>query len=53
MQWELTHNDQILALTEATEMELEQLKITFTKEAANAKWDPRVKKQILTCRSME
>ena len=44
MQWELTHNDQILALTEATEMELEQLKITFTKEAANAKWDPRVKK---------
>ena len=25
-------------------LEMEQLKITFTKEVANAKWDPRVKK---------
>ena len=44
MKWELTHNDKILTLQEATEMEMEQLKITFTKEVANAKWDPRVKK---------
>lgn len=44
MKWELTHNDKILTLTEATEMEMEQLKLTFTKEVANAKWDPRVKK---------
>jgi superfamily II DNA or RNA helicase len=44
MQWELTHNDKILTLNSASEMELEQLKITFTKEAANARWDPRVKK---------
>jgi hypothetical protein len=44
MQWELTHNDRILTLTEATEIEIEQLNITFEKEVANAKWDPRVKK---------
>jgi len=44
MKWELTHNDKILTLQEATEMEMDQLKITFTKEVANAKWDPRVKK---------
>lgn len=44
MKWTLTHNDRILSLTEATEMEMEQLKISFTREVANAKWDPRVKK---------
>jgi hypothetical protein len=44
MKWTLTHNDKIMTLTEATEMELDQLNLTFEKEAANAKWDPRVKK---------
>ena len=44
MQWQLTHNDRILTLTEATEMEIEQLNLTFKKQVANAKWDPRVKK---------
>ena len=44
MIWELTHNDRILTLTEATEMEIEQLNLTFKKQVANAKWDPRVKK---------
>jgi superfamily II DNA or RNA helicase len=44
MEWELTHNDAILTLNSATELELEQLKISFTREVANAKWDPRVKK---------
>jgi superfamily II DNA or RNA helicase len=44
MQWELTHNDKLLTLTAATEMEMEQVKLSFTREAANAKWDPRVKK---------
>jgi len=44
MKFVLTHNDRILTLTEATEMELDQLALTFTKEVANAKWDPRVKK---------
>lgn len=44
MNWTLTHNDRILTLTEATEMEIEQLNLTFEKEVANAKWDPRVKK---------
>lgn len=36
MQWELTHNDQIISLQAATEMEIEQIKLSFTKEAANA-----------------
>jgi superfamily II DNA or RNA helicase len=44
MQWQLTHNDRILTLTEATEMEIEQLNLSFKKQVANAKWDPRVKK---------
>lgn len=44
MKWTLTHNDRILTLTEATEMELDQLNLSFEKEVANAKWDPRVKK---------
>lgn len=44
MQWELTHNDKILTLQSANEMEISQLNLSFEKEAANAKWDPRVKK---------
>jgi len=44
MKWTLTHNDRILTLTEATEMEIDQLNLTFKKQTANAKWDPRVKK---------
>jgi superfamily II DNA or RNA helicase len=44
MEWQLTHNDKILTLVSATEMEIEQLNLTFEKEVANAKWDPRVKK---------
>ena len=44
MQWQLTHNNRILTLTEATEMEIEQLNLSFKKQVANAKWDPRVKK---------
>lgn len=44
MRWELTHNDKILTLVEASEIEIEQTQLTFEKEAANAKWDPRVKK---------
>lgn len=44
MKWALTHNDKILTLLEASEMEIEQTQLTFEKEAANAKWDPRVKK---------
>jgi superfamily II DNA or RNA helicase len=44
MKWTLTHNDRILTLTEATEMELDQLNLSFKKQTANAKWDPRVKK---------
>lgn len=44
MQWELTHNDKLLTLTSASELEMEQVRLSFTKEAANAKWDPRVKK---------
>jgi hypothetical protein len=40
MQWQLTHNDRILTLTEATEMEIEQLNLSFKKQVANAKWDP-------------
>ena len=44
MQWQLTHNQQLLTLTSASELEIEQLNLSFTREAANAKWDPRVKK---------
>lgn len=44
MKWILTHNDRLLTLIEATEMEIEQLNLSFKKQAANAKWDPRVKK---------
>lgn len=44
MTWELTHNDKILTLTSATEIELEQIRLSFTREIANARWDPRVKK---------
>jgi hypothetical protein len=44
MKWSLTHNDKILTLIEATSLEIDQLNLTFEKEVANARWDPRVKK---------
>lgn len=44
MKWALTNNDKILTLIEASQIELDQLNMTFEKEAANARWDPRVKK---------
>jgi superfamily II DNA or RNA helicase len=44
MKWTLTHNDRILTLTEATGLEIDQLKLSFRRQTANAKWDPRVKK---------
>lgn len=44
MQWKLTDNNKVLTLLSASEIELEQLKLTFEKESPNAKWDPRVKK---------
>jgi len=44
MKWSLTHNDRILTLMEATELEIEQLNLSFRKQTANARWDPRVKK---------
>lgn len=44
MKWTLTNNNRVLTLLSASEIELDQLKLTFEKEAPNAKWDPRVKK---------
>ena len=44
MKWKLTNNDRILTLTEATELEIDQLTLTFRRQTDNAKWDPRVKK---------
>lgn len=44
MKFTLTHNDKILTLIEATSLEIDQLNLTFTREVANARWDPRVKK---------
>jgi superfamily II DNA or RNA helicase len=44
MKWTLTHNDKILSLIEASNLEIDQLNISFEREAANARWDPRVKK---------
>ena len=44
MRWSLTNNNKVLTLLSASEIEIEQLKITFEKESPNAKWDPRVKK---------
>lgn len=44
MQWKLTNDNKVLTLLSASELEIEQLKLTFEKESPNAKWDPRVKK---------
>lgn len=46
MRWELTDNDRRLTLREATEMEIEQVRVTFTKKAESARFDPRVKKGL-------
>lgn len=44
MQWDLSDDNKVLILRSATELEIDQTNIHFTREAANAKWDPRVKK---------
>ena len=44
MKWTLTHNDKMLTLTEASSLEIDQLNLSFEREVANARWDPRVKK---------
>lgn len=44
MIFDLTHNGKILTLKDASELELEQLKITLTRKINNWRWDPRVKK---------
>jgi superfamily II DNA or RNA helicase len=44
MIFDLTHNGKILTLRDATNLEIDQLKITLTKRIDNWRWDPRVKK---------
>jgi len=44
MKWTITHEGKFLTLVEATEIEIEQTQLTFTRLSPNAKWDPRVKK---------
>lgn len=44
MQWELSEDNKVLILRSATNLEIDQTNLYFTREAANAKWDPRVKK---------
>ena len=44
MIFDLTHNGKLLTLRDASEMEIEQLKITLTRRIDNWRWDPRVKK---------
>jgi len=44
MQWELSEDTKVLILRSATSIEIDQTNMYFTREAANAKWDPRVKK---------
>lgn len=44
MKFTLTHNDRLLTLTEATEIEISQLDLTLKKRIDSWKWDPRVKK---------
>ena len=44
MRWELTHNDRTLTLRSASELEIDQIRITFTKQAKSARFDPRVKR---------
>jgi len=44
MQWDLSEDNKVLVLQSATDLEISQTNIHFTREAVNAKWDPRVKK---------
>jgi len=44
MIFDLTHNGKILTLRDATELEIDQLRITLTKRIDSWRWDPRVKK---------
>ena len=44
MIFDLTHNDKLLTLRDASEMEMDQLKISLTRKIENHRWDPRVKK---------
>ena len=44
MIFDLTHNGKLLTLRDASEIEIEQLKITLTKRIESWRWDPRVKK---------
>lgn len=44
MQWDLSEDNKVLILRSATALEIDQTNMYFTREAANAKWDPRVKK---------
>ena len=44
MKFRLTHDDNILSLVDATELEIDQLNLTLRQRIANWKWDPRVKK---------
>jgi superfamily II DNA or RNA helicase len=44
MKFKLTHNDNILSLVDATEIEIDQLNLTLRQRIPTWKWDPRVKK---------
>ena len=44
MIFDLTHNGRLLTLRDATEIEIDQLRITLTRRIDNWRWDPRVKK---------
>ena len=43
MLFEISEDSRFLVLLEATELELEQIRITLTKQVHNAKFNPRVK----------
>jgi len=43
MVFEISEDSRFLVLTEASEIELEQIRITLTKQVKNAKFNPRVK----------
>lgn len=44
MKFKLTHDNNILSLVDATEIEIDQINLTLRQRIANWKWDPRVKK---------
>jgi superfamily II DNA or RNA helicase len=44
MIFDLTHNGKLLTLRDASEIEMDQLKISLTRKIENWRWDPRVKK---------